>query len=305
MFWNALVRKNKADGVEEGEINMVIAIHNEMNERTWRMLLDWEKSLHASELTNGQPSLRKFMGKPYDPSPKATLKSWFGYGHPFDRHDWYVDRGDKLVRYIIDYYYSTDDTLNVANVANGAEPAKYTKAIYVDVRPAVDDFTSFVDRIRRFPERFFGIFSRPYFKGEGIDPSKRPNEAAALATLHSSNTLSDSTNPASAAAGAADAPQHPDFAKIDSKCSKLLANLKAAKTDEERRSAHLSLTYCMSNIICPNEAASFMTTLDKNASAGRAGASGGDEERAFESMSKCVVDTLAKMREYEPPSTLR
>jgi cytochrome c heme-lyase len=45
MFWNALVRKGKEDGVQETEVDMVVAIHNEMNERTWRQLQGWE-ALH-------------------------------------------------------------------------------------------------------------------------------------------------------------------------------------------------------------------------------------------------------------------
>jgi cytochrome c heme-lyase len=42
MFYNSLVRKGKAEGVETGDVDMVVAIHNEMNERTWGQLLQWE-----------------------------------------------------------------------------------------------------------------------------------------------------------------------------------------------------------------------------------------------------------------------
>ena len=42
MFYNSLVRKNKADNVDVGDVNMVVAIHNEMNERTWKLLGEWE-----------------------------------------------------------------------------------------------------------------------------------------------------------------------------------------------------------------------------------------------------------------------
>ena len=34
------------------------------------------------------PQLSKFMGRPFDLTPKARVKSWLGYGLPFDRHDW-------------------------------------------------------------------------------------------------------------------------------------------------------------------------------------------------------------------------
>ena len=46
MFWNALVRKGKADGVSEDDMDSVVSIHNEMNERAWAGLLTWE-ALHA------------------------------------------------------------------------------------------------------------------------------------------------------------------------------------------------------------------------------------------------------------------
>jgi cytochrome c heme-lyase len=97
MFYNSLVRKNKADGVDVPDVNIVVAIHNEMNERTWAQLKEWE-ALHAGEHAAGQPSLRRFMGNPHQLSPKSRIKSWLGYGFPFDRHDWFVDRGEEQVR---------------------------------------------------------------------------------------------------------------------------------------------------------------------------------------------------------------
>eukprot|EP01035_Chromulina_nebulosa_P003528 gene3528-4814_t len=36
MFWNALARKKKLEGVAEADMDTVIAIHNNMNENTWR-----------------------------------------------------------------------------------------------------------------------------------------------------------------------------------------------------------------------------------------------------------------------------
>ena len=46
MFWNALVRKGKADGVDETDMDSVVSIHNEMNERAWAQLVRWE-GLHV------------------------------------------------------------------------------------------------------------------------------------------------------------------------------------------------------------------------------------------------------------------
>ncbi len=48
MFWNALVRKGKAEGAKEEDMDVVVAIHNNMNENTWRTVLEWEE-LHKPE----------------------------------------------------------------------------------------------------------------------------------------------------------------------------------------------------------------------------------------------------------------
>lgn len=73
MFWNALVRKGKAEGATEHDMETVVAIHNNMNENTWRLVMEWEK-LHLP--LGGR--LSRFMGRPDDLSPKAWVKSLFG-----------------------------------------------------------------------------------------------------------------------------------------------------------------------------------------------------------------------------------
>lgn len=84
MFWNALVRKGKAEGAKEEDMEVVVAIHNNMNENTWRQVLEWERlhSQAAEEKGDGDgaplPRLSRFMGKPDDLSPKAWVKSVFG-----------------------------------------------------------------------------------------------------------------------------------------------------------------------------------------------------------------------------------
>jgi cytochrome c heme-lyase len=45
MFWNALARKNKVGSTAEEDIDVVVAIHNNMNENTWKQVLAWE-ALH-------------------------------------------------------------------------------------------------------------------------------------------------------------------------------------------------------------------------------------------------------------------
>jgi cytochrome c heme-lyase len=103
MFYNALARKGKGAGVDEGSMESVVAIHNNMNEKTWKRVLEWEQ-LHCDECSEPRRLIR-FVGRPHELTPKAALKYYLGMApRPFDRHDWTVDRCGKEVRYVIDYY---------------------------------------------------------------------------------------------------------------------------------------------------------------------------------------------------------
>ena len=89
-------------------MDTVVAVHNNMNEKSWKDVLEWE-ALHAQ--TCAQPTLSRFLGRPNDLTPKAWVKHYvLGYPRPFDRHDWFVDRCGKQVRYVIDFYF--DEEMN-------------------------------------------------------------------------------------------------------------------------------------------------------------------------------------------------
>jgi len=130
MFFNAMQRKGW--NPSERDMSSVVAIHNAVNERTWSEVMKWEK-MHCAVCT--QPRLVKFHGRPTDYSPKARLYSLFGYKLPFDRHDWVIDRCGTPVRYVIDFYVGKPDD-------------KHAISYYLDVRPALDDWRSVVDRVR-------------------------------------------------------------------------------------------------------------------------------------------------------------
>eukprot|EP00300_Choanocystis_sp_HF-7_P027518 c32652_g1_i1.p1 GENE.c32652_g1_i1~~c32652_g1_i1.p1 ORF type:complete len:222 (+),score=25.21 c32652_g1_i1:27-668(+) len=136
MFYNALKRKGKGADVTEETMESVVAVHNRMNEKTWRCLLEWE-DLHSKECD--QPRLVSFRGRPDELSPKARLLTFFKLRPmPFDRHDWIIDRAGRQVRYVIDYYY--DESSGKTGL----------DAIDLDVRPALDSPTSLYDRVRMF-----------------------------------------------------------------------------------------------------------------------------------------------------------
>ncbi|CAG5133635.1 unnamed protein product [Candidula unifasciata] len=135
MFWNAMLRKGwrwKEDDMSPKDMENIINIHNANNELAWREVLKWE-ALHADECT--EPKLKRFAGFASKYSPRARLRSWMGYELPFDRHDWIVDRNGKEVRYVIDYY-------------DGGKVDKNYEFALLDVRPALDSFEAFWDRMK-------------------------------------------------------------------------------------------------------------------------------------------------------------
>ncbi|GAA5977271.1 hypothetical protein JCM10908_004917 [Rhodotorula pacifica] len=90
-FYTALERKNRQPRAQDMDI--VVPIHNAVNERVWQQVLDWERE--AMGLPKGAETgsrLVSFVGKPRQMSPRARWKSLIGYTAPFDRHDWIVDR---------------------------------------------------------------------------------------------------------------------------------------------------------------------------------------------------------------------
>ena len=117
MFYNAMRRKGFEP--QEEDMRTVVAIHNTVNERTWREItprspreypeiardyrnalcrreiLLWER--HYPECVDDLKLVR-FGGVPDEPTPKARLFTAVGYKPPFDRHDWVVSRCGREVR---------------------------------------------------------------------------------------------------------------------------------------------------------------------------------------------------------------
>ncbi|KAJ2524217.1 holocytochrome c synthase [Coemansia sp. RSA 2049] len=140
-FYNALARKNMA--APEEYIDVMVDIHNFLNEGAWNEVLKWE-ARHKAECS--MPRLSRLQGRPRDLSPMARISGWIHGVRPFDRHDWYVDRCGKQVRYVIDYYEGL--------------PENGMPAFNLVVRPAIDDLDSLVDRAKQLwadsKEKYFG-----------------------------------------------------------------------------------------------------------------------------------------------------
>merc|ERR1711865_699773 len=143
MFYNALIRKDKGEGVEEKDVATIVAIHNNMNEISWNELMAYEHLCHPS--SEEEVKLLKFIGRPDELTPLATLWSWCGYGLPFDRHDWTIVRDGESVRYVIDYYHDEDAE---EDELPGLHSQDKVKSITLHVRPALDSFGAAFDRVK-------------------------------------------------------------------------------------------------------------------------------------------------------------
>jgi len=245
MFYNALSRKNKADGIKEQEIDMVVSIHNNMNEHTWNEVLRWENKYCSKDCP---VSLLKFRGRPHELSPTAKVRSWFGYGRPFDRHDWIVDRCGKEIRYIIDYYYNEQDPLKVT------DPLQSN--ITVHVRPALDSFQSTYDR---FTARIRRIFGQPDRKGGYSSPPPLRNNLLPVSTKDSPEPLSDD--------------EFKFFSEYSQKSTELITEIQVNCGELIERSLdphepeiiHAAVDICVGRIICPKYASEWEKLATNNA----------------------------------------
>ena len=199
-YFNAMRRKGW--GPQETDMHAVVAIHNSVNEQSWREVLKWEQENHP-ETAHGV-KLKRFVGRPKDMSPKARLKTWIGYAPPFDRHDWIVQRpGGEEVRYVIDFYTgakpgaagtssssngSTGSATETRETALARQPPKQV-AIHIDARPALDSVGSAVDRFRMscssFLEDFRDLLPSP--SPQSPPSSSAPSSQQSASQSQSSN----------------------------------------------------------------------------------------------------------------------
>ncbi|KAG9007120.1 Cytochrome c1 heme lyase [Tulasnella sp. 427] len=148
-FYDAMARKNH--NPRAGDMQVVVPIHNAVNERTWQEVLKWEASRGGEKC--GGIKLVSFKGNAHKLTPKAWVKTLLGYHAPFDRHDWVVDRCGVRMRYVIDFYTGRADP-------NSSSPTGNT-SFYLDVRPALDNVEGFKMRFDRLWDQWFGNTARP------------------------------------------------------------------------------------------------------------------------------------------------
>lgn len=147
---NAMLRKGKGSGIPEDAVELMVDVHNFLNEAAWQQITEWEAP-HTAE-TRVTPRLLKFTGRPHDLSPRARMflalgklfPDTFNTEPPFDRHDWTVlrslgkDKGWEHVRYVIDYYGAPDDE------------ETGMPSFMLDTRPALDSASGAYDRFNHW-----------------------------------------------------------------------------------------------------------------------------------------------------------
>lgn len=292
-FYNALARKGKlGDGTSEEDMESVVALHNNMNEKTWAQVVEWEKQTYNP---TSSPKLLKFQGRPHDLSPKATLKHYLlGHPLPYDRHDWTVLRDDgTTVRYVIDYYY--DDT-RALETEESARPSLHnrdaTPSLLVDVRPALDGPTQFVARAVQMPYKLWSnqtLFQPLPLSGTPEMASQVQESLKVWQSIQDARKqeLQTGQEEAETEISESDARQiAKNFAKVLKDCRPQQTRMKSCKSEEDCSRASMDLTMCMGPVLCPIQHKNLRKTLTEE----------DDEkiENALETLTECVVFQTAQ-----------
>jgi cytochrome c heme-lyase len=314
-FYNALSRKGKLDArnndeASEEDMASVVALHNNMNEKTWAKVLEWERQTYGE---NATPKLLKFMGKPHDLSPKARFKYYvLGHPLPYDRHDWTVLRDDgTTVRYVIDYYY---DETRAQETESSSMPNLHdrdgTPSLLVDVRPALDGPSQLLARAIQMPYKvatsqtdydYLPLKGTPEMASQVQESVKvwqsiqqarrqqtREEEAAEM-----KEELKELAHVMDEATEITD--EHAkkiaiSFALAMKDCQKAKQRMENCGSEEDCTRASMDLTLCFGERLCPVQHASFVKVLsasdDKDA----------EIEAALETVTECVMLKTAERR---------
>ena len=258
MFYNALKRKGKGSDADETEMATVIAVHNNMNERTWSSLVEWERRNHPESA----PRLRRFIGRPDELTPKARLLSMLGLRpSPFDRHDWTIDRNGEEVRYVLDYYY--DEETGALDETPALHDTEAVRSISFDVRPALDSPTALVDRLRQL------------FDSELNSGAAAPPRESAPAPV--------SADPAAPNGVVGNLGWEEANARVEANCKGCRASLESCDSEKSCNVASVALQLCMAKVLCPPEAQRF--SADGN-------------EETYDAMASCMDNYRSGVMQY-------
>jgi len=319
MFYNSLARKNKLGDTEESDIGSVVAIHNNMNEKTWSKVMEWEQVLCPEAEKEGGAKLLKFLGRPSDLSPKAWVKNMiFGHPLPFDRHDWTILRPDGTeVRYVIDYY--VDETKADESEGSGfpdMHDRNAIESILVDVRPAADSVENVLGRAVTMPYAR-RVEKSTKFEPMAVLPTSEMKEQIAESEKvweNIQNSVKESKKAAEAKSMILKPGDIPDdqkkdfnlditdeeaksiaksFVKMLDTCESTQKLINECKDEAECAKASLALTMCLAKVVCPIQQGAVSEALngddfDENDEKAEA-AYNARFETALENMTICVT----------------
>jgi cytochrome c heme-lyase len=291
-----LSRKGKLgdDDTSEEDMESVVALHNNMNEKTWAQVVEWEKQTYSGSSDNTLPKLLKFQGRPHDLSPKAGLKHYLlGHPLPYDRHDWTVLRDDgTTVRYVIDYYY---DESQAQETSDSAQPKLHdrqaTPSLLVDVRPALDGPSQLLARAVQMPYKVATTqttFAPLPLKGTpemANQVQESINVWQNIQALRNKELLQEeASSMAATKISPAQAKEIAEsFAKILKDCRVQQQGVQNCDSEGDCAKASMDLTMCMGPILCPVQHKGLMKALNEQSdSDDKIGA-------ALETLSECVV----------------
>ena len=285
-----MARKGKLGDTKEEDMESLVAVHNNMNEKTWAKVVEWEEVL----CPDSTPKLLKFMGRPADLSPKATIKHYlFGHPLPYDRHDWTILRSDgTTVRYVIDYYH---DESRANESPESALPHfkdhHATPSLLVDVRPALDSPVIAWNRAVTMPYAQHVAKSTDYeflpmaptneMKSqleESLQVWSKIKESARQQKEKEDILQSISEDEAVALAKS--------FSQILKDCQAATTKLQNSQSEEEHQQASLDLTICMAKIVCPLQHRTLVKAVASD-----------DEhtvEAALDRMTSCVIENTGR-----------
>ncbi|GKZ00816.1 hypothetical protein MPSEU_001033300 [Mayamaea pseudoterrestris] len=279
MFYNALSRKNKLGDTTEDDIANVVTLHNHMNEKTWRKILQWEQVVETNADESNPPKLLRFLGRPSDLSPKAAFKHYLlGHPLPYDRHDWTIvhERDGSTRRYVIDYYHDESKS-----EASGAETddkdVAATPSLLVDVRPAADDVTSIYSRFISMP------YARRVAKSTTFEPLPMVPSTTMKSQVQESIQVWQSIQKQVAAGDESETDDDSEsknslprltetqartlareFAQVVGDCRAAQKRVSDCSNDMECARASMDLTVCMGKIVCPLQHAALTKALSSS-----------------------------------------
>jgi len=130
------------------------------------------------------------------------------------------------------------------------------QSIDMDVRPALDSFEAFVDRLKFFPERAMAAWNRPKpVDSEPLNHTPPPEVSMALRGSAPSSPPAPVTELT---------PEQKMSEQLMSSCGKYIHDVDTATTEETRQSATMALMLCMGKHLCSRETASFRSVLSRD-----------------------------------------